>query len=158
MLILIKAFVKLVSDGLYKVLKLLNLQYTFLVLVVAFVLYVTGVLVEGTTLYLAFQILLVTSIVFSVLVSVYKMIKPKNKPKEQEEKPQVIDAEKVKEKPMKQKKQKEVAKYYRVSQNPRYVMAEYSDRVVLYYQKDNKLKLIRTDYYRTDAQIDLSKN
>ena len=36
--------------------------------------------------------------------------------------------------------------YYRVSQNPKYVMAEYNDRYELFYESENGLKYIRTDY------------
>ncbi len=36
--------------------------------------------------------------------------------------------------------------YYRVAQNPKYVMAEYSDRVELYYETPRGLKYVRTDY------------
>ena len=36
--------------------------------------------------------------------------------------------------------------YYRVAQNPKYVMAEYVDRVELYYETPRGLKYVRTDY------------
>ena len=36
--------------------------------------------------------------------------------------------------------------YYRVAQNPKYVMAEYADRVELYYETPRGLKYVRTDY------------
>jgi hypothetical protein len=36
--------------------------------------------------------------------------------------------------------------YYRVSQNPQYIMAEYNDRYELFYEGKNGLKYIRTDY------------
>ncbi len=36
--------------------------------------------------------------------------------------------------------------YFRVAQNPKYVMAEYADRVELYYETPRGLKYVRTDY------------
>ena len=36
--------------------------------------------------------------------------------------------------------------YYRVSQNPKYIMAEYPDRCELYYDTGSGMKYIRTDY------------
>lgn len=41
--------------------------------------------------------------------------------------------------------QKEIPRYFRVAQNPHYVMAEYSDRVVLFYETKEGLKYVRTD-------------
>jgi hypothetical protein len=40
----------------------------------------------------------------------------------------------------------ETPRYYRVAQNPKYVMAEYSDRVELFYDSPRGLKYVRTDY------------
>ncbi len=40
---------------------------------------------------------------------------------------------------------KETPRYYRVAQNPHYVMAEYSDRVVLFYETKEGLQYVRTD-------------
>lgn len=40
----------------------------------------------------------------------------------------------------------EVPRYFRVAQNPKYVMAEYSDRVELFYDSPRGLKYVRTDY------------
>ena len=50
------------------------------------------------------------------------------------------------------KHQKEFSKlkitpsYYRVNQNPRYIVAEFPDRYELYYEEDNGMKYVRTDY------------
>ena len=42
--------------------------------------------------------------------------------------------------------QEERPKYYRVRQNPKYVMAEFSDRYELYLETSGSLQYIRTDY------------
>ena len=47
----------------------------------------------------------------------------------------------------------EAPKYFRVAQNPKYVMTEYSDRVELFYESPRGLKYVRTDYKNSQTDF-----
>ena len=156
--LLIKGFAK----AIYMMLKVLNLQYALIVLAVWLILYFTGVATPDSPAFIICQVLLIIAVVLSILLTIYKMITssiaPK-KPKQAQEgiisttdHQSVMTAQKPINTVKANKQIKEKPRYFRVTQNPRYIMAEYSDRCILYYQTGDKLRHIRTDFKSDDTQ------
>ncbi|MBQ9514358.1 MAG: hypothetical protein IJR66_05250 [Clostridia bacterium] len=153
-------FFSLIAKVVYRILKLFNLQFAFLVLVAGLFLFVFGAFNDKTVL-ICFYVALIISVLGALYITATKSGRKKKKykkdigdvgdyysqkrkesvgkedaqPKKAEE--DVIIKEDIKE---------EKPKYYKVSQNPNYIMAEYSDRYELYYKSVHGLKKIRTDY------------
>jgi len=151
---IIKSVIKAVVGVVYKIISIFNLQITFLVGLIGVVLYFTGVFDANPTYAIIFQIMLALSAVYAIIVTLKKLlgldkkvkkskgiqiVKPGKKPKGKEDKPNEQESESPKpnvpEKPV----------YYKVKQNPNYVMAEYSDRYELYKIVEGQLEFIRTD-------------
>ncbi len=92
--------------------------------------------------------LLIVMIVITVLAALYAVIatvyhvvdcaKNAERKKEKKKKRKGSDIDK--------KGETEKPKYYRVKQNPNYVMAEYSDRYELYYDDGNELKFVKVNF------------
>ncbi|MBQ7235558.1 MAG: hypothetical protein IJX03_00175 [Clostridia bacterium] len=146
---MIKALIKGVFKLIYKLISLFNLQFTLFVVLIGTLLYFTGTLSNNQTVLLVFQATLIISVVYAILTTIKKLlgigkkvkkskgmqiVEPERKTKTEEE--QTISVEQPIEKP----------RYYRVKQNPDYVMAEYSDKYELYRIGQNGLIKIRTDY------------
>lgn len=132
-----------------KICSLFNLQYTLLVLAVGAVLFITGAMSKNGTVATIFIAALILSVVLAVFLTVKKIL-PKSKKDDVEDKTQPQPtSEPV---PIEEKQVhlannvEEVPKYYRVKQNPNYIMAEYSDKYVLFLAQKGELKYIRTDY------------
>lgn len=146
---MIKALIKGVFKLIYKLISLFNLQFTLFVVLIGTLLYFTGTLSNNQTVLLVFQAALIISVVYAILTTIKKLlgigkkvkkskgmqiVEPERKTKTEEE--QTVSVEQPIGKP----------KYYRVKQNPDYVMAEYSDKYELYRIGQNGLIKIRTDY------------
>ncbi|MBR2448913.1 MAG: hypothetical protein IKB30_02195 [Clostridia bacterium] len=146
---MIKALIKGVFKLIYKLISLFNLQFTLFVVLIGTLLYFTGTLSNNQTVLLVFQTALIISVVYAILTTIKKLlgigkkvkkskgmqiVEPERKTKTEEE--QMVSVEQPIDKP----------KYYRVKQNPDYVMAEYSDKYELYRIGQNGLIKIRTDY------------
>lgn len=141
----------------YKVLALFNLQLTLFVGLISFVLYITGTLRDNPTLVIIVVISLVLSLVYAVyatLKKVFRVVKRQTpvkivKPSSNEDsanlqgEPPVQTIAKDSE-AVSYEEEKPV--YYKVKQDSRYVMAEYSDRYELLLKTPNGLVKVRTDY------------
>ena len=150
---IIKTIFSAVFGVLYKLIALLNLQLTLLLLLIGAVLYLTGVFEQGQTFLTLYQVLLVISAVYAVISTIKQLLGIEKKVKLSKG-AQIIDS-KVQTEKLEQPiiapthtqiepQQKPV--YYRVKQNPEYVMAEYGDRYELFRVTDGQMKKIRTDY------------
>ena len=151
---IIKRLFGAVFGVLYKIISIFNLQLTMLLLLVGVVLYATGVFENNQTFLLIYQLVLISSVVYALITTVRKLLGLNKDKKEkvkrskgaqivseeqkQDEQPQVVA--------MPVQSVAETPTYYRVKQNPEYVMAEYMDRYELFKIVDGKLKKVRTDY------------
>lgn len=157
--------VKVFLTVIYSILSFFSLQYTLLVGLVGVVLYFTGVFDNNKTVLIVFALILAFTVVYAVIESIKKLlgldkkikrskgvqIMPEGQdgatppqqqyqpqPQPQTQQPQTYNYQ--------QPIQSEVPRYFRVKQNPSYVMAEYSDRYELFKIENGALKKIRTDY------------
>lgn len=85
-----------------------------------------------------FFVLLIISLVYAVLVTAVRVIRyVKSAPERRKNKAKVsVSTEEI-------AAGMNEAKYYRVAQNPHYVMADYPDRYELYYNDNGNLKFVR---------------
>ena len=150
---IIKNIIVTTFKVLYKIIELLNLQVPLLFALVGLVMFLTGVFEKNPIVLTIFYVLLVVAIVSSIVATIKKLLGLDKRVKKSKG-AQIVEVktEKDIEKPEKTEK-KETPKvkedaptYYRVKQNPNYVMAEYEDKYVLYKRTESGLKQIRTDY------------
>ncbi len=146
----------------YAIISFLYLQYALLVLLVGLILLITGVFSENQSIYVIFWVVLGLSVVLCVYLNL-KRLAPQDKPKKRREviyqlqapqslpngevdisfqQPVVQNAyvpvpEPIQEKPL---------RYFRVKQNPNYIVGEFSDRFEVYLVTQGGLKKIRADY------------
>ena len=158
---LIAGLIKLVFDivglcfkYLFKILKSLHLRLFFIIcLTGVFLEFSFNTLTNNATNLIIFLTLAGFSFVRFVYLNFDKYfinnIKVKS-PKEKENKQAIEYNEEI---PVKSKltehtatKKSDKPYYFRVSQNPKYLMAEYEDRYELYYEGKDGLKFIRTDF------------
>ena len=135
-----------------KLLALLNLQITAILLLLGLVLYFTGTFEQNAELLTIFQLLVVLSAVYAVIATIKSLLGLDKKVKKSKG-AQIVSAQNVKEvdgeqqsQSIMQQTQTEKAVYFRVKQNPEYVMAEYADRYELFRSANGKLVKVRTDY------------
>ncbi len=161
----IKKIITAIMSFIYKLLKYFNLQIALFVVLVGIILFFAGVFENSYVAEMIFYLILVLSLFYSVAATLRKILFPtpkiKNKkrakigfvknndqsidPQENKQENIIIDASK--QQTVNQSSiMAEVPKYYKVKQNPQYVMAEYSDRYELYYKTGQGLKKVRTDY------------
>lgn len=170
MIKLIKNIIVGIFKAIYKVFSIFNLQFALLVALVGVVLYFCGVFNNGGLSLLVFCIVFIGSLLLAVFLTIKKIFgggKPKSK------KNQVQIIQQVEEQTPQQNvyntTQSQVVSpnanfnnyqqvappiqtvaeqpvYYRVKQNSRYIMAEYSNRYELYQITPTGMKKIRTDY------------
>ena len=138
-----------------KILSIFNLQPTALILLIGVVLYFTGTMERTPILLTVFQLLVVISIVYAI-ISTIKNILGLNKKVKRSKGAQIINSQEQQTQvaqqtiqsvpiaPVNVEQDKPV--YFRVKQNPEYVMAEYKDRYELFRIVNGSLKKIRTDY------------
>ena len=126
-----------------------NLQPTLFFALLGVVLYIVGAF-ENSLVLTLFYVAIIVSIVYAVCATILKLLGLDKKifkskgvqimgeetaPKT-EEVPDDVEKTSIEEYP----------KYFRVKQNPNYVMAEFEDRYELYMKTADGLKKIRTDY------------
>ena len=134
----------------YKILALFNLQLPLLVALIGVVLYFTGVFEQNPAILIVFYILVIISIAYAILTTIKKLLGVDKKVKRSKG-AQIISTEKSEEEAEEKVEEKpsvkvETPTYFKVKNQPDYVMAEYSDRYELFRKTDNGLKKVRTDY------------
>ena len=146
----------------YKILKFFNLQLSLLVVLVGVVLFFAGVFENNAILEMIFFIVLIASIFWGVIATVKSILFPNKREEKKRAKVKIIKTEEKEQgkddikaleheevnqtNPPYVEKVLDKPRYYRVKQNPDYVMAEYSDRFELYQKTSNGLIKLRTDY------------
>lgn len=158
---IISKIISAIFKGIYKILSIFSLQWTLLLAIAGVILYFTGVLTDVMTVRVIYFLLLVCSLFYSIIATVCKLlgigkkkknavqiIKDDNKKTEEEfglpEDDGVLQRKLVEKEPVKM--ESGLIGYFKVKQNPNYVMAEYTDRYELYYMTAGGLKKVRTDY------------
>ena len=151
----------------YKILALFNLQFTLLIALIGVVLYFTGTLTGDGPIPIIFNVVLIASIVYAIFATIRKLL-GLNKKVKKSKGMQIVeagqtakesmgvgssnvasqynDAGQVVEPQQIIVENQDKPRYYRVKQNPQYIMAEYHDRVELYKISGTKLIKVRTDY------------
>lgn len=151
--------VKVFFTVIYSILSFFNLHYTLLVGLIGVVLYFTGALDNNRAVLIVFCLILILTIVYAIVASIRKLLGLDKKvkrskgvqivPEKQVENTAENSTNEVEQNFTQQHQadiQTEKPKYYRVKQNPSYVMAEYSDRYELFKLENGTLKKVRTDY------------
>lgn len=148
-----KKFIKAVLGVIYKVIAYLNLQPILLVSLVGLILYFTGLYDNNQVVRICLQVVFILSAIYAIGATIKKLLGFESRIKRtkgaqiveekgQEEQPNEQDGE--------QEKPEQVItvdepRYFRVKQNPDYIMAEFSDRYELYRITDGGLQKVRTD-------------
>lgn len=167
---LIWKIIKVFFTVIYSVLSFFNLHFTLLLGLIGIVLYFTGALSNNRAVLVVYALLLVLSVLYAVIASVKKLLGLDKKVKRskgvqivEKEDGERQDENTIQNQPPKQDipmrgeqqyggnvseivNESEVPKYFKVRQNPSYIMAEYSNRYVLYKIENGKLNEVRTDY------------
>ena len=149
-----KSFFSAIFSIIYKFLNFLNLIPAVFVLLIGVVLYFTGTLDAYPVAMLVFQIILIFTIVYAIVATVKKMLGIENKKVKKSKGMQIVSDVKggatVTETSQEDLQSKtfsgEKPRYYKLKQNPDYVMAEYSDRYELFLITAKGLEKVRTDY------------
>lgn len=164
----IKKIIAGALKGVYKLLCVFNLQFALLVAVIGAILFLCGVFEGGGFALIVFVLVFICSIVLALVLTIRKILgldkkKSTKSPVEilnqAPSQPQVIQVvqQPVESSAVQYDQQpaptnvyippiEEKPKYFRVKQNPNYVMAEYSNRYELLQITSEGLKKIRTDY------------
>lgn len=150
----IKKIIMWVLKALYKIIALLNLQLPLLVALIGVVLYLVGVFDQGGAPLAVFGICMVLSVVIAVFGLIKKLLGLGGKVKKgkgmqivnDNVQPQPIVYAQPTQYQAPQPEQNGSPKYYRVKQNPNYVMAEFPDRYELYRLSGGEMIKVRTDY------------
>lgn len=158
---IIKTIFSAVFGVVNKILSIFNLQPTALLLLIGVVLYFTGVFDQSPALLVIFELLVIISVVYAVIATIKRLLGLDKKVKRSKG-AQIVSQddkiEKVEEQPVihvttggtssaiEQVVALEKPVYFRVKQNPEYVMAEYKDRYELFKIVNGSLKKIRVDY------------
>ena len=151
----IKKIITLALKAVYKVIALLNLQLPLLVALVGIVLYLVGVFDGGGAPIAVFGICFVLSVVIAVMGLLKKLLGLGGKVKKSKgmqivndsATPQPVVFEQPEQSQAPQQSFQGVStKYFRVKQNPNYVMAEFPDRYELYRLSGGNMIKVRTDY------------
>lgn len=163
---LVTRIIKGVFKAIYSVLSIINLQWTLLALIVGIILYFTGVLNGSLAVRVIFFLLFTASVFYAIIATIGKMLGLGKKKKNsvqivKEEKRERLENDTDEEYGLPkddgyQKQQSAPSKptnsqpnligYFKVKQNPNYLMAEYTDRYELFYLTSNGMKKVRTDY------------
>ena len=169
----IRKIISTVLKAVYKILSVFNLQFALLVMAVGVVLYFCGVFENGGFPLLIFCLSFMCSVLVAVFLTARKIlgIAPKKEKKSHvqilnqpttEQPVQTVQQPQQVVQPVQQTvaqpvqppvgnvynetQTAEQPRYFRVKQNPNYLMAEYSNKYELYLITPNGLKLVRTDY------------
>lgn len=159
---IIKNVIGAVFGVLYKLLAAFNLQFTLLLLLLGAVLFLTGSFENNKLFLTIYQVVLVLSAVHAIIKTIKRLLGIEKKVKrskgaqilertanESQESEKAVDQSaqsSVGESQPSTTQASEKPVYFRVRQNPEYVMAEYSNRYELFRIIDGQMKKIRTDY------------
>ena len=148
----LKKAVKIIFEAVYKVLSFFNLQFALLVGFAGLILYVTGLFHNNPQLKVWFLVVLIGSVILGLFLFVRKLFNANKKLDEKAERGSVqtvrVEPEKEEQVPTQTETpviQNDKPKYYKVAQNPNFIMAEYTDRYELYKKTPNGLVKVRTD-------------
>ena len=153
----LKKAVKVIFEAVYKVLSFFNLQFTLLVGFVGLILYVTGLFHKYPQIRVWFLVAIIASVFLGLFLFIRKLFKKSKKLENKAERGNVqtvrVESEQAEttepKEEMKQTTptviQNDKPKYYKVAQNPNFIMAEYPDRYELYKKTSNGLVKVRTD-------------
>lgn len=152
---IIKKIVTAVAKIIYKILSLFHLEFTLLCVVLGCVLEIAnGTVSKSKTSLIVFHAILAATVVYAFLRTLGIGKRPKSEKKERKEKQTAPDEEQTKQIEEVERsfnenvalKIEEQPKYFRVKQNPKYVMAEYTDRYELFLDTGSGYEYVRTDY------------
>lgn len=162
---LIKKLFVYIFKFLYIIIKFLNLQLAVLVALIGLLLYITGKL-EGGALATIFYILLVLSLFYAIIKTIQSILFPKSKKEKNNRKVEIVDTKETTTQttvppvpptqtavpptqtavpPIAPPTDAKYPQYFVVKQNPKYIMAEFSDRYELYEKTAHGLVKVRTD-------------
>ncbi len=158
---LIKKLFVYIFKFLYIIIKFLNLQLAVLVGLIGLLLYITGKL-EGGALATIFYILLVLSLFYAIIKTIQSILFPKSKKEKNTRKVEIVDTKETTTQttvppvspvpptqtavpPIAPPTDAKYPQYFVVKQNPKYIMAEFSDRYELYEKTAHGLVKVRTD-------------
>lgn len=150
---MVRKLIKKIFAIIYKVIAFLNLQPALMVVLVGGVLYFTGVYDRVETLKIILQVAFIFSAIYAIVVTACNLLGLGKKRIKRSKGAQIVSEVHSEEQPVatvqsvQQTPVKEVSApvYYKVKQNPNYIMAEYADRYELYLNQNGKLVKIRTD-------------
>ena len=150
----LKKAVKVIFEAVYKVLSFFNLQFTLLVGFVGLILYVTGLFHKYPQIRVWFLVAIIASVFLGLFLFIKKLFKKSKKLEDKAERGNVqtvrVESQATETKEEIEKSstviQNDKPKYYKVAQNPNYIMAEYPDRYELYKKTPNGLVKVRTDF------------
>ena len=148
-------FFKTVFSMVYKIFNFFNLVPALFVFLLGAVLYFTGVFATYPVILYLFEGCLIFALIYAIVATIRKLLGIDKKVKKSKG-AQIIsggtsEGEKSRQEPEptnqpNEKYVQKVPRYFRVKENPDYLMAEYDDRYELYLIKDGNLRKIRTDY------------
>ena len=151
-----KDFFKTVLTFVYNIFNALNLVPALFISLVGLVLYVTGTFESYPVVMIIFQLLLIVCAIYAIVATTRKLFgldKRVKKSKGMQIVSENSDGEKINKTTSSDSKENadtvssvEKPKYYKLKQNPDYMMAEYQDRYELFLITNEGLKKIRTDY------------
>ena len=162
----IKSIIVFIFKIIYKIIAFLNLQFSLLIALVGLVLFLTGVFEGRDELTSVFLVILICSVVFSIIGTLFKWlnISPKRKKRGNVKISNENSADNGANANVNLDMQNlntqnanlqgdvvngtltKYPIYYTVKQNNAYVMAEYEDRYELYLKTPSGLKKVRVDY------------
>lgn len=146
-----KKVIKAIFRAIYAVINVLGLQALLFTLLVGMVLYVSDVIPENKTVLIILAVAIVLSIVFAVWLTIHRISKTVKKdktpvkiitPVDFNSEPEINKIEEGENVALTVEK----PRYFKVKENPNYVMAEYSDRYELFLITKDGLKKVRVDY------------
>jgi len=141
----VKSVISVIFRAIYKVLVFFHLHLTLFCAVLGAVLEIAfGIVLDNDVSFAVFHVIMCLTLVYALVATVYKItVGGGKKPDKKERTAEIVQppielpaSEAATEKP----------RYYRVKQNPKYVMAEFNDRYELYLESETGLTHIRTDY------------
>ena len=152
-----KLIFKVIISLVYKILDFFSLVPAFFVTLLGVVLYFTGTFENNPTLTLIFQIILIVTIVHAIVATTKKLLGLDNRKVKKSKGMQIINnqtaqqsqeqtSQTIENNPQQIVVKEEKPRYFKLKQNPDYVMAEYSDRYELFLITAKGLEKVRTDY------------
>ncbi len=147
---MIRSLIKLLLKFIYKILSVFHLQFALAVLLIGVVLYFTGVVDKYYAIKLVLEIALVISAVYAIFATLNSLLGGK-KQKNKSHSVQIVDQDKQKKQEVdggaeEERQINQAPVYFKIKDNPEYVMAEHSDRYELFRITEKGLVKIRTDY------------